>query len=327
MKYARLTEAERDLIGKMLYSGKSIRFIANELLRSPSTISRELKKYSSTFSCYTSSIAQAESKTRSGRRNCQRKIDKDQRLWPFIQTKLKLRWSPDQISKCLRKLFPNIESMQVSPESIYTYLYVLPRGELKKELLGYLRQKGRLRKNRKLSTEKRGIIPDMISIEERPVEVADRSVPGHWEGDLIMGKDHQSALGTIVERTTRTIVLVPLKAKDAESVRKAFAKEMKAFPKQMALSLTYDQGKEMSEHKLFTRDTEMQVYFCHPSSPWERGTNENTNGLIRQFFPKGTDFNKVSRKEIKQVQDMLNERPRAVNNYDTPKERMALLLR
>lgn len=327
MKYARLTEAERDLIGKMLYSGKSIRFIANELLRSPSTISRELKKYSRSFICYTSSIAQAESKARSGRRNCHRKIDKDKRLWPFIQSKLKLRWSPDQISKCLRKSFPNSESMQVSPESIYTYLYVLPRGELKKELLGYLRQKGRLRKNRKLSTEKRGSIPDMISIEERPAEVADRSVPGHWEGDLIMGKDHKSALGTLVERTTRTIVLVPLKAKDAESVRKAFAKEIKSFPKQMTLSLTYDQGKEMSEHKLFTRDTKMQVYFCHPSSPWERGTNENTNGLIRQFFPKGTDFNEVSRKEIKQVQDMLNERPRAVNDYDTPKERMALLLR
>jgi IS30 family transposase len=190
-----------------------------------------------------------------------------------------------------------------------------------------LRQKKKLRKNRKLSVDKRGAIPDMISIEERPPEVADRSVPGHWEGDLIMGKDHQSALGTIVERTTRTVVLVPLKDKDATSVRKAFAKEMKIFPEQMTLSLTYDQGKEMAEHKLFTRDTKIKVYFCHPSSPWERGTNENTNGLIRQFFPKGTDFGKVSKEEIKKVQNMLNERPRAVNNYDTPKERMALLLR
>jgi IS30 family transposase len=327
MKYVRLTEFERDLIGKMLYAGKGIRFIANELLRSPSTVSREIKKYSPVFICYVSSVAQDESNVRSAQRNHRRKIDKDKRLWPFIQSKLKLRWSPDQISKTLRKYFPNEKSMQVSPESIYTYLYVLSRGELKKELLGYLRQKGRLRKNRKLSVEKRGSIPDMISIEERPAEVADRSIPGHWEGDLIMGKDHQSALGTIVERTTRTVVLVPLKTKDAESVRKSFAKEMKNFPKQMTLSLTYDQGKEMSEHKLFTKDTEIQVYFCHPSSPWERGTNENTNGLIRQYFPKGTDFSKVTRKEIKSVQDMLNERPRAVNDYDTPKERMALLLR
>lgn len=327
MKYSRLSEIERDLIGKMLYAGKSVRFIASELLRSPSTICRELKKYSPTHVSYVSSIAQAESDARLSKRNSRRKIDKDKRLWPFIQSKLKLRWSPDQISRDLRKSFPNEESMQVSPESIYTYLYVLSRGELKKELLGYLRQKGKLRRNRKLATQKRGTIPDMISIEERPAEVADRAIPGHWEGDLIMGKDHQSALGTIVERTTRTVVLVPLKAKDAESVRKAFAKEMKSFPKQMTLSLTYDQGKEMSEHKLFTKDTEIQVYFCHPSSPWERGTNENTNGLIRQFFPKGTDFNNVSRKEIKKVQDMLNERPRAVNDYDTPKERMALLLR
>ena len=327
MNYSRLSECDRDLIGKMLYAGKSRRFIAAELLRSPSTISRELKKYSPVFICYVSSIAQAESEGRARVRRSRRKIDKDPRLWPFIQEKLKLRWSPDQISKKLRKQFPSEESMQVSPETVYTYLYLLSRGELKKELLGYLRQKKRLRKNRKLTVEKRGTIPDMISIEERPAEVADRSVPGHWEGDLIMGKDHQSALGTIVERTTRTVVLVPLKAKDAESVRKAFAKEMKSFPKQMTLTLTYDQGKEMSEHKLFTKDTEIQVYFCHPSSPWERGTNENTNGLIRQFFPKGTDFNNVSRKEIKSVQEMLNERPRAVNNYETPKERMALLLR
>jgi transposase, IS30 family len=326
MKYNRLSDFERDLIGKMLYAGKSKRFIASELMRSPSTVSREVKKYSSTF-WYVSSIAQAESEARAGRRNFRRKIDKDSRLWLFIQEKLKLCWSPDQISKELRKKYPVEKVMQISPESIYTHLYILPRGELKKELIGYLRQKKKLRKNRKLSVDKRGAIPDMISIEERPPEVADRSVPGHWEGDLIMGKDHQSALGTIVERTTRTVVLVPLKDKDATSVRKAFAKEMKIFPEQMTLSLTYDQGKEMAEHKLFTRDTKIKVYFCHPSSPWERGTNENTNGLIRQFFPKGTDFGKVSKEEIKKVQNMLNERPRAVNNYDTPKERMALLLR
>lgn len=327
MKYKRLSAFERDLIGKMVYSGKSLRYIASELLRSPSTISREIKKYCVPYICYVSSVAQGESEARSRTRTSRRKIDKDHRLWPFIQEKLKLRWSPDQISIMLKAEFPSEKSMQVSAETIYTYLYLLPRGELKKELIGYLRQKKRMRKNRKLSIEKRGVIPDMISIEERPAEVADRSVPGHWEGDLIMGKDHQSALGTIVERTTRTVILVPLKAKDAESVRKAFANEMETFPKQMTLSLTYDQGKEMSEHKLFTEETKIKVYFCHPSSPWERGTNENTNGLIRQFFPKGTDFKNVSRKEIKSVQDMLNERPRAVNNYQTPKERMALLLR
>ncbi len=166
----------------------------------------------------------------------------------------------------------------------------------------------------------------MISIEERPKEVEDRSIPGHWEGDLIMGKDHQSALGTLVERTTRWVFLVPLKKKDAESVRKAFAKAMLSLPKEVALSLTYDRGKEMAEHRLFTEATKIQVYFAHPHSPWERGTNENTNGLIRQFFPKGTDFSKVPLKAIREAQEMLNERPRAVNNWESPQERMAALL-
>jgi IS30 family transposase len=327
MQYKRLGPLERDLIGKMLYAGKSRRYIAHELCRSPSTISREIKKYSPHFIAYISHVAQSESDTRIAKRNSRKKIDKDVRLWPIIQEMLAKCWSPDQISKKLRKIYPAEKSMQVSPETIYTYIYLLPRGELKKEIIGYLRQKKKLRKNRKLAKDTRGQIPDMISIEERPAEVADRSVPGHWEGDLILGKDHQSALGTIVERVTRTVVLVPLKAKDAESVRKAFAKEMKAFPYEMTRSLTYDQGKEMAEHRLFTKDTKIQVYFCHPSSPWERGTCENTNGLIRQFFPKGTDFNKISRKEIKDVQELLNERPRAANNYDSPKERMILLLR
>ena len=166
----------------------------------------------------------------------------------------------------------------------------------------------------------------MISIHERPKEVEDRIIPGHWEGDLIVGKDHKTAMGTIVERTTRTVILVPLKKRDAESVRKAFAKELKSLPKQMTLSMTYDQGKEMSEHKLFTEETNMQVYFCDPHSPWQRGTNENTNMLIRDFFPKQTDFSKFTRKEIKHVQKLLNERPRKTLDWLTPKERFRELL-
>ena len=166
----------------------------------------------------------------------------------------------------------------------------------------------------------------MISTHERPKEVEDRIIPGHWEGDLIVGKDHKTAMGTIVERTTRTVILVPLKKRDAESVRKAFAKELKSLPKQMTLSMTYDQGKEMSEHKLFTEETNMQVYFCDPHSPWQRGTNENTNMLIRDFFPKQTDFSKFTRKEIKHVQKLLNERPRKTLDWLTPKERFRELL-
>lgn len=216
--------------------------------------------------------------------------------------------------------------MQASHETIYTYLYMLPKGELRKELIGYLRQKEKLRKRRKLTTDKRGAIPDMISIHERPKEVEDRIIPGHWEGDLIVGKVHQSAIGSIVERTTRTVILVPLKKRDAESVRKAFAKELKTLPEQMTLSMTYDRGKEMAEHKLFTEETKMQVYFCDPHSPWQRGTNENTNMLIREFFPKQTDFSEFIRKEIKHVQKLLNERPRKTLDWHTPKERFKELL-
>jgi len=245
-------------------------------------------------------------------------------LKQFVLDKLKLRWSPEQIARELKRLYPDNMEMRLSHETIYRYVYVLPRGSLKKELLLYLRQQKlyhrRTGKNQPRNEEKRGQIPEMISIEERPKEVEKRTIPGHWEGDLILGKWKRSALGTLVERTTRTTILVPLLNKDAVSVRKAFAQEMKKVPQQMKLSLTYDQGREMSEHKLFTKNTKIKVYFAHPGSPWERGTNENTNGLIRQFFPKGTEFDKVSRTEIKQVQDMLNGRPRKSLNWEKPYE-------
>jgi len=213
--------------------------------------------------------------------------------------------------------------MRISHESIYQYIYVLPRGELKQTLIKALRQEHAYRHKHKISkpSETRGKIADMLSIEERPVEVEDRTVPGHWEGDLILGKNKQSALGTLVERTTRYTILVPLgDKKDAESVREAFAKVFCQLPIELKKSLTYDQGKEMSEHQRFTIDTGIKVYFAHPSSPWERGTNENTNGLIRQYFPKGTDFTNIAVSEIEQVQQLLNDRPRAVLNYLKPDE-------
>lgn len=223
-----------------------------------------------------------------------------------------------QISTYLSKKYVNDSTMQISHESIYTYIYLLPRGELKKELIGYLRQRKKSRYSRKGVNDKRGKIPEMVSIEERPAEVADRSVAGHWEGDLLMGKGHKSAIGTIVERKTRTVILVKLKAKDATSVRKAFERELITLPKQMRKSMTYDQGHEMAEHKLFTKNTKIKVYFCHPSSPWERGTNENTNMLIRDYFPKGTDFSKITKKELKRVQYELNERIRKTLDWESP---------
>lgn len=215
--------------------------------------------------------------------------------------------------------------MQVSHETIYTYMYILPRGALRKELIGYLRQGARGRQRRKRDTDNRGKIANIVSIHERPEEVADRCVPGHWESDLVVGKDHKSAIGTIVERTTRTTILVPLKAKDALSVRLAFARTVKQLPKEVFKSITHDRGTEMHQHQLFTADTKIQIYFADPQSPWQRGTNENTNGLIRQFFPKGTDFNLVTKKEIKRVQHLLNERPRKTLNWETPEHEFAKL--
>jgi IS30 family transposase len=219
------------------------------------------------------------------------------------------------------------EAMQVYPETIYTYLYVLPRGELKKELLGHLRQFRTRRRKRGKEHAAHAPIPDLISIHERPPDVADRSIPGHWEGDLIIGKDHHSALGTLVERTTRTTLLIPLKESDAASVRTAFARRIKCLPKQMRLSMTYDRGGEMAQHKLLTKETKMKVYFADPYSPWQRGTNENTNGLIRQYFPKGTDFNTITPYQIRKVQDRLNGRPRKVLGWNSPFEAMQELLR
>ena len=220
--------------------------------------------------------------------------------------------------------------MRLSPEAMYTYLYVLPKGALKKELLACLRRERKRRHPRRKSGAEpvvKGKIEDMLSIEERPAEVAERTVPGHWEGDLLVGRNRQSFLGSLVERTTRTTILIPLRNKTAQEVRQAFAREAKRLPAHLRLSMTYDQGLEMAQHKLFTQETHMQVYFAHPGSPWERGTNENTNGMIRQFFPKGTDFSKVSRREVKRVQHLLNGRPRKVLAYATPYEVFHSLLR
>jgi IS30 family transposase len=234
---------------------------------------------------------------------------------------LRQYWSPQQIARHLKKAYPGDTAMRLSHETIYQYLYVLGRGELKEELKRYLRRQRPYRRNRlSVQTSPRGPVAEMISIEERPAEVADRSVPGHWEGDLLMGPGHRSAIGTLVERQTRLVLLVPLKKKDAVSVREAFTQAIQRLPSQLSKSLTYDQGSEMADHKRFTRETQMKVYFCHPHSPWERGTCENTNGLLRQFFPKGRDLSKVSLQEIRRVERLMNGRPRKVLDWDSPSE-------
>ena len=325
--YKHLTIYERETLSQLLLRGSSLGDIAKAMGRHKSTLSREVSHGKLGRAGYRALTSQAFVEERKHAGKKPKKILNNPLLESEIHKYLKLRWSPEEIANRLKMEYPSDPSMHISHESIYTYLYVLPRGELKKELLSYLRQHQRSRRKRGNTHSKRGQIPNMISIEERPKEVEDRSIPGHWEGDLIVGKDRKSALGTLVERTTRTTILVPLKEKDAKAVRKAFARETKHLPKQMKLSLTYDRGKEMAEHQLFTKQTKIQVYFAHPQSPWERGTNENTNGLIRQFFPKGTDFNKIKRKEIKAVQDLLNGRPRKTLGYLKPFEVFEELLR
>lgn len=256
----------------------------------------------------------------SNRRSGKCKIISQESLGKVVLEKLGLRWSPEQIHLHLKKEYPDKPAMQISMESIYFYIYVHTKPELKKILINQLRQKRTYRGNVRRGMDKRSTIKDAVRIDERPEEVKGRLIPGHWEGDLIMGKDHASAIGTLNERSSRTVIIVHLKAKDATSVRKAFEKEFKSIPAQMKKSLTYDNGTEMSQHKLFTKNSKVDVYFAHPYSPWERPTNENSNGLIRDYFPKGTDFNTISKERLKEVQNELNERPRKVLDMCTPKE-------
>lgn len=321
INYKRLSDLEREDISRMLSQNCSFHNIAKMLGRNVSTISREINAGSCNKYTYRAVKAQNRARRNSSKRKAgKHKLNDRPALWKYIRKKLKKKWSPKQIAEELEKDYPLDMTMRISPEAIYTYIYILPRGSLKKELTSCLRQnrKRRHRQSRGVKIERK--IEDMLSIEERPREVEDRIIPGHWEGDLIVGKNNRSALGTLVERTTRTTILVPVKNKEAEVVAKAFAKEVRKLPQQMKLTMTYDQGREMARHKLFTNITGIKVYFAHPRSPWERGTNENTNGLIRQFFPKGTDFNKVSRYEIKKVQDLLNGRPRQVLDFRKPYE-------
>ena len=328
MGYIRLTIKEREEISRYLAAGFSFRAIARELNRSVSTISREVGRYKQKARYKYRAIASHKKafQKASSRNFGNYKLFKNEALFEVVVSKLKLYWSPDQIAKFLKQNYQD-PKMHISPESIYTYIFILPRGALREELTQYMRHGHKRRRKQGVYTGGSWQVEDMISIEERPAEVATRTVPGHWEGDLIIGgAKEQTALGTLVERTTRALILVPLKNKSAVEVRKAFAKELKKIPQELRLSLTYDQGREMSQHKLFTEETQMQVYFAHPRSPWERGTNENTNGLLRQFFPKSTNFNNISRKEIKKVQDLMNGRPRKTLDYKTPYEAFQELL-
>lgn len=328
-KYRRLTSGEREEISIGLGRGDSAAAIARSLGRATSTVTRELKNDWGEYRAWLA--VQRSVTTVASRRLGKSRIALNPRLREFVLEKLRDLWSPEQIAKRIAEAYPQDMAMRISDESIYRYVYVLPRGELKRELIRALRHEHEYRrkiKNRVSKDEEtRGKIADMLSIEERPQEVADRIVPGHWEGDLVVGGLRGSAIGTLVERTTRYTIIVPLGGKDARTVRTAFAREIRTLPRELAKTLTYDQGKEMAGHKKFTLATGMLVYFAHPHSPWERGTNENTNGLIRQYFPKGTDFRTVTTKQVKAAQRSLNGRPRKTLGFKTPSEAFQSLLR
>lgn len=323
-QFTNLGFKDRKRIEILLAQNNSRNDIATKLGFHRSTIIREVERNKRQDGRYDANFAEKRArKRRRKKKEGKRKLDVNLKLKRFVFKRILKSHSPDQVVETLKKLYPQDMSMKICKETIYQYIYVLGRGELKKTLIRGLRQQRKYRRVRGLRSKTidlRGKIEDMLSIHERPKEVEDRIVPGHWEGDLILGKRKESALGTLVERTTRQTRLVRLKKKDATSVRIAFVKKVKTFPKIFSKSLTYDQGKEMVQHKQFTIDTNMQVYFADPRSPWQRGTNENTNGLLRQFFPKGTDFNLVSAKEIRRVENLLNGRPRKSLGYFTPNE-------
>ena len=318
-KYGRLRFEERIEIEKLLSHKKNYTEIASALNRNKSTIQREVFKQGRDGYKAMEATRLAVGSV-SNRRSGKNKIKQNPELEKYVLEKLALRWSPWLIHITLQRTFPENKAMQISHEAIYMYIYLHSKKELKNLLISELRQKRKYRGNIRRGTDKRTIIKDPVRIDERPEEVKGRLIPGHWEGDLIMGKDRSSAIGTLVERTTRAIIIVPLKARDAATVRKAFEKEFQSIPKQMKKTLTYDNGSEMAQHKLFTKRTKIQVYFTHPYSPWERPTNENSNGLVRDYFPARTDFNLVSKARLKEVQNQLNERPRHVLDYRTPKE-------
>ena len=335
-----LTEFEREHIGLRLAQGVGVRQIARELSRAPSTVSREIKRNGFTrdgyypdgrpkgYWRYRGLLAQSRAETRR-RRPKQRKLATCPRLAEQVQTRLDKRWSPRQVATSLRRDFPDDPEMWVSHETIYQSLYVQGRGGLRRDLHTKLRT-GRAVRRAQAATRRRtgrSTIPDLISISERPAEAADRAVPGHWEGDLIIGKDGASAIGTLVERTTRYCMLLHLPhGHSAEQVRDTMIVTIATLPDHLWRSLTWDRGLEMRKHRDITVATGLEIYFCDPHSPWQRGSNENTNGLLRQYFPKGTDLSVHSAEHLAAVAVELNGRPRETLDWKTPAEALNQLL-
>lgn len=316
---------EREDISRGLAAGLSLREIARMLQRSPSTVSREVARNGGREK-YRATSADKRAWAKAKRpKEC--KLAMAPRLQSLVAEKLQEDWSPEQISGWLRRTFPGDRSMHVSHETIYRSLFVQARGVLRKKLLAHLRSGRKFRRSRAATTagQNRGQIIDAVSIRERPPEVEDRAIPGHWEGDLITGSGN-SHIATLVERKSRFTKLVKVQGKDAVSVETALVREVQKLPQALMSSLTWDRGPEMARHRSFTVATDVDVYFCDPSSPWQRGTNENTNRLLRQYFPKGTDLSRYRQDELDAVALRLNQRPRKILGFLSPGEKLAQLL-
>lgn len=315
-----LTLSEREEISRGIASDLSLRTIAAQLGRSPSTISRELMRNGG-LEHYRANRADEAAWDRAHRlKPC--KLAGNALLRHNVATKLKSQWSPEQIAGWLKKAYSGDENNQVSHETIYRSLFIQARGVLKKELLEHLRTRRAIRRSKQASLKGDGLgkITHAVSIRERPASAEDRAVPGHWEGDLIAGS-HNSHIATLVERHTRYVMLMKVDDRKTETVVSALIKQAKKLPDELYKSLTWDRGKEMSDHQRFTMATDIDVYFCDPQSPWQRGSNENTNRLLRQYFPKGTDLSVHSQAKLNAVARRLNERPRKTLGFETPAER------
>lgn len=322
MSYSELSLDERIIIRVGLLQSQSLRAIARQLNRSPSTISREVRRNRGPDGSYTASVAQQQMKERRQVCRPERKLKHDSELFELVTEMLRDGYSPEQIAGNLRRMFPTHKSNFVSHETIYNAIYALPVGELRKELIHCLRHGKSTRKPRAGGVDRRNQIPDMVSIHVRPPEVEDRLVPGHWEGDLIKGKNNASAVGTLVERTSGYLMLVKMHGATATSAVEGFSAALNRMPLAVRKTMTYDQGREMTRHAEITQRTGVAIYFCDPHSPWQRGSNENINGLIRQYLPKGTDLSVHSQEELDEIAFLLNRRPRKRFGFRCPIEVM-----
>ena len=319
-----LSLREREEISRGLAAAESLRAIATRIGRPPSTVSREVARNQGRTSYRAGTAEQAA--LRRGRRPKPAKLTIDSKLWTEVQALLEEDWSPQQISRFLKEEYPGQPSMQVSHETIYHSLYVQGRGLLRKELTQHLRRRHQIRQPKKREPTNRGRIKDMIHISQRPAEAEDRAVPGHWEGDLLLGTP-TTAIGTLVERSTRFVMLFKLPSGiNAESARVGLTEKILTLPENLRRSLAWDQGREMKEHVRFTIDSGVQVYFCDPGSPWQRGTNENTNGLLRQYFPHGKTVAHHTQEHLDMVAAKLNGRPRETLGWKSPAKTLARLL-